>query len=286
MLLIIRCAGYPRNNSKDRAKPIVCAVDRVGHPTAPAPMPAFALQDLVQRRARIHRRRHSAKRPRVSFFFKRAFSQKFLNILFASERALGLIVKFRFLLFFRRFHPPNRDLRSGDFVPPTVEPARKSVSVNGLLCAKLNQLVRPTLRMAIFRFRHAQKYALTFVIAFALCKFAIRLCSLDLRLPIALRDFDRLLTIFLLGGHAGLMRDEQRFPTWPPTVRRRIWSRNQSAGSSAGLMPGPARARSCWAVMINATEPMIRAAAINVRMVTVSPAKKVPSKTATIGFTY
>ena len=39
-------------------------------------------------------------------------------------------------------------------------------------------------------------------------------------------------------------------------------------------------------VITSATEPIMRAAAINVRMVTVSPAKRVPNRTATIGFTY
>ena len=63
-------------------------------------------------------------------------------------------------------------------------------------------------------------------------------------------------------------------------------SRVQSAGSSAALKAGSTRARSCCAVIISATEPMIRAAATNMRTVTVSPAKKVPSRTATIGFTY
>src|SRR5262249_50200448 len=59
----------------------------------------------------------------------------------------------------------------------------------------------------------------------------------------------------------------------------------QSAGSNAALKAGAARPCSCCAVIMRATEPMMKAAAINVRTVTVSPAKKVPSKTATIGFT-
>ena len=68
--------------------------------------------------------------------------------------------------------------------------------------------------MTLFRFGHAQKNALAFFIAFALRQIAIRLCSLDFRLPIAFRDFDRLLMIFLLGSHAELKRNEQRFPSW------------------------------------------------------------------------
>ena len=93
--------------------------------------------------------------------------------------------------------------------------------------------------------------------------------------------------IFLLRRHAELKRNEAQFSNLDANwAKADLGVLLQSAGSSAGLMAGSARARSCWAVMINATEPMIRAAAINVRMVTVSPAKKVPSKTATIGFTY
>ncbi|KAG0506459.1 MAG: hypothetical protein Udaeo_01520 [Candidatus Udaeobacter sp.] len=120
MLLIICGAGDARNNSKHCAKPIICAVDRVGYPTATASVPALALEDLIQRSARVHRRRHRAQHSRMSFLFDRAFSQKFLNVLFSRERALGLIAKFCFLPFFRRFHTANGNFRSGDFVPPPI----------------------------------------------------------------------------------------------------------------------------------------------------------------------
>ena len=83
-------------------------------------MPAFPLQDSIQRGARTHRRRHRAQRARMSFFFDRASSQKILHIVFSGERPLRLIVKFRFLLFFRRFHAANGNLWSGDFVPPAI----------------------------------------------------------------------------------------------------------------------------------------------------------------------
>jgi hypothetical protein len=120
MLLVIRGAGDARNDSKHCAQPIICAVNCVGHPTAAAAVPAFALQDFVQCGARTDGRRHRAQHPRMSFFFERALSQKFLSVLLAGKRALGLIVKFCFLPFFRRFHTANGNFRSGDLVPPPI----------------------------------------------------------------------------------------------------------------------------------------------------------------------
>ncbi len=120
MLLIVRRAGDARNDSKHCAQPIICAVNCVGHPAAAAPVPAFALEDLIQRRARVHRRCHGAQHSRVSFLFDRAFSQKFLNVLLSGKRALGLIAKFCFLPFFRRFHTAYGDFRSSDLVPPPI----------------------------------------------------------------------------------------------------------------------------------------------------------------------
>ena len=59
----------------------------------------------------------------------------------------------------------------------------------------------------------------------------------------------------------------------------------QSAGATVALIGGSILALNCCAVITIATEPIIRAAAIKVRMVKVSPAKAAPSKTATIGLT-
>jgi hypothetical protein len=39
--------------------------------------------------------------------------------------------------------------------------------------------------------------------------------SLDFRLPVAPRSIDRLLMIFLLGGHVALKRKERPFPIRP-----------------------------------------------------------------------
>src|SRR5437762_7922425 len=122
MLLIICRAGYARNNSKYRAQPIVRAVDRIGDPTAASPMPAFPLQDLVQRGARTNRRGHGVKRSGMRFFLDCASPQKVLHILFAGQGTLSLVMKFGLLPFFRRFHPANSDFGSCNFVPPTAEP--------------------------------------------------------------------------------------------------------------------------------------------------------------------
>src|SRR5262249_21112659 len=204
----------------------------------------------------------------MRFFFERAFPQKFLHILFTGESPLGLIVEFCFLAFFRRFHPANGNLRACNLVPPAIEAARNAVFVNRRLCAEVSELLLPTLRMALFRFCHAQEDAFAFLVSFALGEVAIRLRSLHFGLPIALGYFDRLLSI--------------------PWGRRLTFAIHnvQSAGSSAALIGASTFALSCCAVITSATEPMMSAAAISVRFVKVSPAKSVPNKTATIGLTY
>src|SRR4026208_590580 len=119
MLLIVCRACYARYNSKYRAQPVVRAVDRVGDPTAASPMPAFALQNFVQRGARADRWSHGAEHARMRFFLERAFPQKFLHVLFTGERAFCLFVKFGFLTFFCCFHSANSDFGARDFVPPS-----------------------------------------------------------------------------------------------------------------------------------------------------------------------
>lgn len=56
--------------------------------------------------------------------------------------------------------------------------------------------------------------------------------------------------------------------------------------STAAVIGGRPRGLKCWIVMMRATEPMINAAAINVRSVIASWANSAPKNTATIGFTY
>src|SRR5437899_841899 len=177
-------------------------------------------------------------------------------------------MKLRFLPFFRCFHAADGDLGSGNFVPPTIQSARNRVFVNGRLCAEVPKLLLPTLRVPLFRFGHPQQNAFAFLVSLALGQIAIGLRGLDFRLPVARDHIDRFPSIFRL--------------------TRRIFAAHcvQSAGSNAALMGGSTLALSCCAVITSATEPIMRAAAINVRTVTVSPAKRAPNNTATIGFTY
>jgi hypothetical protein len=69
--------------------------------------------------------------------------------------------------------------------------------------------------MTLFRFGHAQKNALAFFVALTLREIAIGSRGLDLGLPVAPCCIDRLLMIFLLGGHAALKRKEGPFPIRP-----------------------------------------------------------------------
>src|SRR4029077_2573873 len=186
-------ARYARNNSKYRAQAIVRAVDRVGDPTATSPMPAFALQDFVQRGAWANWWRHGAKRSRVRLFLKCALPQKFLHVLFTGESTLRLFAKCGFLPFFRRFHPANGNLGPGNFVPPTAEPAPDRVVQHRRFLAEVSEFFLPALRMALFRFGHAKKNALAFLVPFAPGQIAIGLRRLNFRLPIAFNDFYRLL---------------------------------------------------------------------------------------------
>src|SRR5262252_83849 len=66
--------------------------------------------------------------------------------------------------------------------------------------------------MTFFCFCHAQKNAFAFLVALPFRQIAVRLCGLDFRLPIALCDFDRLLRILWLGGHAELKRKKCILP--------------------------------------------------------------------------
>src|SRR6267143_5567097 len=193
MLLIICRAGYARNNSEYRAQPIVRAVDRIGDPTAASPVPAFALQDFVQRGARANRGCHGTKRSRMRFFLDCALPQKFLHIFFAGQGTLSLLMKFGFLPFFRRFHPTNSDVGSRNFVPPATEPPPDCVLQNGWLCSEVSEFPLPTVGMALLGFSHSQKNAFASLIPLAFCQIAIRLRRLDFCAPIAFDDFDRLL---------------------------------------------------------------------------------------------
>jgi hypothetical protein len=129
----------------------------------------------------------------MRFFFERAFPQKFLHVLFTGESTLSLFVKFGFLPFFRRFHSANGNLGPGNFVPPTAKPAPDRVVQHRRSLAEVSEFFLPALRVTFFRFGHAQKNALAFLVPLASGQIAIGLRRLDFRPPIALNDFYRLL---------------------------------------------------------------------------------------------
>src|SRR5439155_4740403 len=85
----------------------------------------------------------------------------------------------------------------------------------------------PTLRMAFFCFRHAQENAPAFLVPLTLGQIAISLRGLDFSLPVALGDFDRLLSILRI------------------TRLTFVAHKLQSAGSNAGLIAGSSLALSC-----------------------------------------
>jgi hypothetical protein len=117
-------------------------------------------------------------------------------------------MKLRFLPFFRRFHAANGDLGSGKSVPPTIQSARNSVFEYRWLGTEVSKLLLPTLRMALFRFGHAQKNAFASLIALTLGQIAIGSRSLNLRLPVARNHGDCFLSIFRIACHARLKRKE------------------------------------------------------------------------------
>ncbi len=130
MFLNIGRASHARNDSEDRAQSIVCTVNRIGHPTPAAAVPALTFQDSIKRSPWPGRGSHRVKRARVRLFFERAFAQKISHIFFSSQRAVALIAEFRFMFFFGSFHAANRDIRSRDLVPPAIQTAPKSVFQN------------------------------------------------------------------------------------------------------------------------------------------------------------
>src|SRR5947208_14489748 len=103
----------------------------------------------------------------MRFFLQRALPQEFLHILFASQGALGLIMKFRLLPFFGRFHPANSKLRSGNFVPPTVEPAPNRVLQNRRFWAEVFELFLAALGMSLLRFRPTTENPFALLISLA-----------------------------------------------------------------------------------------------------------------------
>src|SRR5215471_644628 len=127
MLLVVRRAGDAGNNSEHRAESVVYAVNRVCDPTAAAPVPAFAFENCVERRAWAKLRGQIVQHSRVRFFFERALAQKILHVGFARENVVALMAKFRFMSIFGRFHAPDRDLRTGGAIEPAFDPRTERI---------------------------------------------------------------------------------------------------------------------------------------------------------------
>src|SRR5437016_2774200 len=99
MLLIVGRAGDAGNNSKDRAKSVVHAINSVCHPTAAAAMPALAFQNCVEDSAWAELRHHCLQSACVRFFFECAFAQKILYVVLARENTLTLVAELGFVFF-------------------------------------------------------------------------------------------------------------------------------------------------------------------------------------------
>src|SRR5438874_9649186 len=112
MLLIVGCARDTRYDSKHCAESIIHTINCVRHPAASASMPAFTFQDGVEHRTRTGLGSHCAQDSRMRFFLQRAFPQEFLDVLFARQGAISLIVKLRFVPFFRRSEEHTSELQS------------------------------------------------------------------------------------------------------------------------------------------------------------------------------
>ena len=122
MLLVVRRARDARNDAEDGAQSVVHAVNRVGDPTAAAPVPALAFQDGVENTARSGGgRRHRVQDAGVRFFLEGGFAQKLLRVGIVGESAFALGAITRFVAILRRFHPANGDVEPGHPVPPAIE---------------------------------------------------------------------------------------------------------------------------------------------------------------------
>src|SRR6266404_1683945 len=107
MLLIIGRTRDTGHDSKYRAESIVNAIDGIGHPAAPAPVPTFTFQNRVQGGFWTRRRRHRLQRASMRLLLERACSQEFPHIHFIGERPIALFAEFPLVLFFSRFHTAN-----------------------------------------------------------------------------------------------------------------------------------------------------------------------------------
>src|SRR6266516_2150931 len=117
-------------------------------------------------------------------------------------------MKLGFLPFFGRFHPTNGDLGSGNFVPPTIQSTHNRFFEYRWLRTEVSKFLLPTLRVALFRFGHAQKNPFASLVALTLGQIAIGLRGLDFRLPVARDHGDCFLSILRIACHTRLKRKE------------------------------------------------------------------------------
>src|SRR5438034_4549844 len=144
-------------------------------------------------------------------------------------------MKLRFLAFFRRFHPTNGDVGSGKSVPPTIQSTHNRFFEYRWLRTEVSKLLLPTLRMALFRFGHAQKNAFASLIALTLCQIAIGLRSLNFRLPVARDHGDCFLSILRIACHTRLKRKELQTAQQKLSERQRRGIHVKAWGNAPGL---------------------------------------------------
>src|SRR5437667_638218 len=123
MLLIVRRTGDAGDNSEYGAETIVHSINCVGHPTAAAPVPAFAFQNGVEHRPWSELRHHCLQRAGVRFFFDRGLPEKISYVMFTGKDALALVAKCGFVFFFRRLHSTNCNLGPERAIEPALQPA-------------------------------------------------------------------------------------------------------------------------------------------------------------------
>src|SRR5437764_14731651 len=111
--------------------------------------------------------------------------------------------------------------------------------------------------MTFFGFRHAKKNSFALLIRFATGELAINSCGLDFSTPVALHYFDCLSPARRSLGGGG-------------SILSRFGFHRPHSVSIAAVIGGNVFALSLWTVTISATEPMINAAASNVRTATSS----------------
>ena len=104
----------------------------------------------------------------MRFFLQSAFAQKILYVVLAGEGPVSLITKLRFVFFFSCFHSANRDLRSERAIQPSLQAAADRVGQSRDRFAKIDKFLFPTLRVSLFRFRHAQQDCFSLLVPLAL----------------------------------------------------------------------------------------------------------------------